>query len=135
MCGVLLIPLRLWRFSKLLSFQPMGAKINTEHFWKSNVICSLKPIFSVVWPLKISTSVNTLAQPKKIHVCTLKSSSSFLFFILVVTVELIYAEVIKTSCFKKKTIIVTNVAHLPSCNCVSSFLVSFHHKRIYSIFL
>lgn len=77
MCGVLLIPLRLWRFSKLLSFQPMGAKINAEHFWKSNV-GSLKPIFFVVWPLKISTSVNTFTQAKKIHASTLKSP--YIFF-------------------------------------------------------
>ena len=134
MYGVLLISLRLCKFLKLLSFQSMGAEITLSTFGNQTLCVHLSPFFCSMTAEDLNFC--EYAYSSKANPCQCFTKSIFFspFFSLVITVELIYAEAIKTSCFKKKTIIFTNIAHLPNCNCVSSLLVSFYHKGSYSIF-
>lgn len=133
MYGVLLISLRLHRVLKLLCFQSMGAEVTFSTSGNQTLRVHLSPFFCTM----TSEDLNFCEYPYSSNPCQyFKKSPPFFFppfFSLVITVELVYAEVIKTSCFKKKTIF-TNIAHLPNCNCVSSLLASFHHKASYSIF-
>lgn len=134
MYGVLLISLRLCRFLKLLSFQSIGAEITPSTSGSQTLCVHLSPFFCNMTAEDLNFCEYTYSS--KANPC--QYFTKYIFFphslSLVMTVELIYAEVIKTSWFKNTTIIVTNIAHLPNSNCASSLHVSFCHKRSYSIF-
>lgn len=120
MYGVLLIFLRLCRILKLLCFHSMGVqmKLSTS---RNQILCVKLSLFFCSMTSEI-LNFREYPHSNKANPCHyfMKSFFNFFssFFSIVITVELIHAEMIKTSCFKKKTIIFTNIPHLPSCNCL-----------------